>query len=114
MGDPRAFPSDAVGGKSCRHHNCMGEGAHAGEGWPTRNSSLYRVLMSFRLGRRELEVNRPNSRERAARTCRLCGCGAVEDEPRVLIECSANGGARAKYVGERPGVSGAQQAHHGD
>jgi hypothetical protein len=42
--------------------------------------------MRFRLGCWVLQVNRPNGRERAARTCRLCACGAVEDELHVFME----------------------------
>jgi hypothetical protein len=53
--------------------------------------------MRFRLGYWELEVNRPNGRERAARTCRLCACGAVEDELHVFMECPAYDSLRARY-----------------
>ncbi len=56
--------------------------------------------MRFRLGCWELEVNRPNGRERAARTCRLCATGAVEDELRVL------------WSAERAWLSETQHAHH--
>jgi hypothetical protein len=45
----------------------------------------------------ELEDNRPNGRERAARTCRLCACAAVEDELHILMECPACDSLQAKY-----------------
>jgi hypothetical protein len=53
--------------------------------------------MRFRLGCWELKVNRPNGRERAARTCRLCACGAVEDELHVFMECPAYDSLQARY-----------------
>ena len=76
------------------------EGARPG--WPAHAEAplpqnLHRVLMRFRLGCWELEVNRPNGRERAARTCRLCACGAVEDELHVFMECPAHDSLRARY-----------------
>jgi hypothetical protein len=53
--------------------------------------------MRFRLGCWESEVNRPNGRERASRTCSLCACGAVEDELHVFMECAAFDSLRVKY-----------------
>jgi hypothetical protein len=44
-----------------------------------------------------LEVNRPKGREHAARACRLCACGAVEDELHAVMECPAYDSLRAKY-----------------
>jgi hypothetical protein len=53
----------------------------------------------------ELEVSRSNDRERATRNCRLCACGAVEDEQHVCIECLAYNSLGAMY-GSDLGVQG--------
>ena len=46
----------------------------------------------------DLEVNRPQGRERGCRTCRVCGDQqAVEDELHVLCECPAYEPIRDRY-----------------
>ena len=46
----------------------------------------------------DLEVNRPQGRERRCRTCRICGDEqAVEDELHVLCECPAYEPFRDRY-----------------
>ncbi len=67
---------------------------------PTVPQNFYKLLMRFRLGCWELEVKRPNGREHAARACRLCACGAAEDELHVFMECPAYDRLRAKYGGD--------------
>ncbi len=71
---PRGFAKRLEAGWFCP------EGARPGLPANTETSlpqSLHRVLVRFRLGCWELEFNRPNDRERAMRTCKLCACGTV-------------------------------------
>ncbi len=98
----RDNPSGVIRVKACRYHNRMGVTPCEGlrprrDGRPTLPQNLHRVLVRFRLGCWELEVNRPNNdHERAVSTCRLGVCGAVEDELHVFMECPAYDSLRAK------------------
>ena len=105
--DPRCFPLNASGVKSCRYANWMGLPFKAGDQvqWLAHTKTVmpaakHQLLMRFRLGCWELEVNRPNGRTRAERTCRVCGDNAaVEDELHVLCECPCYERLRLQYEG---------------
>jgi hypothetical protein len=107
--DPRDFPESggrqarpgAPGVKMSRYTNWMGlphseamiehgRLAHMSQ-YVTYGHLI--ALIRFRLGCWDLEVNRPKAgnvhRPRAQRVCRMCGCGSVEDEKHVLLECAS-------------------------
>lgn len=107
--DPRDFPESggrqtsqgAPGVKMCRYVQWMGlpqkdpmveKGRLAHMGQYVTYTHLI-ALIRFRLGCWDLEVNRPKAgnlyRPRAQRVCRMCGCGNVEDEKHVLLECAS-------------------------
>jgi len=84
-GAPRDFPSGETGVKMCRYASWMGDPVHTAA---VMAPSVHQTLMRFRLGCWETEVNRPNGRARAERTCKVCGdAAAVEDELHVFCEC---------------------------
>lgn len=101
--DPRSI--DGCGVKAHRYARWMGLPFTQGEEscWLAHadvvmRPKLHQTLMRFRLLCWDLEVNRPQGRDRACRTCRICGdAQAVEDELHVLCECPAYESIRDRY-----------------
>jgi hypothetical protein len=96
-GAPREFPSGETGVKMCRYTGWMGDPVHTAT---VMVPSLHQTLMRFRLGCWETEVNRPNGRARAARSCKACGdATAMEDELHVFCECPCYEQLRDQFEG---------------
>lgn len=103
--DPRAFPSECGGVKTCRYLNWMGLSHEPGTHplWLKHANTVMRLdhhqsLMRFRLGAWGVEVNIPCGRPRAERTCKVCGDpSAIEDELHVFLECPCYERLRDEY-----------------